>query len=97
MWQLFKVCLQLFVTLVLVIGAVGFPSGAPPSACESLMPNHGADAQNESTNPYELDLSDFLTPSKGYSYVPGATYTGGLANPNHSDLVYILSTILSLD
>ena len=76
MGQLFEVCLQLFTILVLVLDVVGFPSGAPPSACESLMPSHAADAQNESTNPYELDLFDFLAPSIGYSYVPGVTYTG---------------------
>ena len=56
-----------------------FPSGAPVDTCETLMPIHGATSQPESTNPYELDLSQFIDPEDNtVYYVPGVTYTSML-------------------
>ena len=56
-----------------------FSSGAPVDACETLMPNHTTTSQPESTNPYELDLSQFIDPEDNtVYYVPGVTYTSML-------------------
>ncbi len=54
----------------------GYSSGAPPEACSSLQPNHGATSQPTETNPYELTIEEFLSSSGAYQYVPGVTYTG---------------------
>jgi len=32
----------------------GFPGGAPKSSCANLRPNHGLDAQPETSNPYKI-------------------------------------------
>ena len=72
---------QLIIILSLIAALMqqsdGYSSGAPPEACSSLQPNHdGASSQPAETNPYELDIEEFLTPSGVLQYVPGVTYTG---------------------
>ncbi|XP_064393885.1 delta and Notch-like epidermal growth factor-related receptor isoform X2 [Halichondria panicea] len=71
---------QLIIILSLIAALMqqsdGYSSGAPPEACSSLQPNHdGASSQPAETNPYELDIEEFLTPSGVLQYVPGVTYT----------------------
>ena len=72
-WQL---VLLLFIG-VYVSTVSCFPTGAPSSACSSLSPNqtsHEAVAQNSSV-PYEIDLSDFRDPNTGdLYYTPTTTY-----------------------
>lgn len=68
-------------TLVFLVSTLAGPtcclsSGAPAAACVDLIPNQNATAQNASTVPYELILTDFLDPSGLYQYVPGMSYSG---------------------
>ena len=74
--ELFSVPLQLLVIFALVAETFCFSSGAPSTACDNLTPSHGAPSQDVSTSPYELSISEFLTPSGSFAYLPGATYTG---------------------
>ena len=78
---LLLVSLQLLVIFALVAETFCFPNGAPSSACDSLTPNHGASSQDVSTNPYELSISQLLTPSGSFAYLPGASYTGNMNCP----------------
>ena len=43
-------------TIVLACPVLGYGSGAPPGACASMIPNHGAVPQT-SVAPYSLTLS----------------------------------------
>ncbi len=70
-----------FIIILSLIAALlqqsdGYSSGAPPEACSSLQPNHGATPQPAETNPYELAIEAFFAPSGVYQYVPGVTYKG---------------------
>ncbi len=68
---------KVLVLLALVAKSLCFPGGAPSSACSNLTPNHGTASQDQATNPYVLNLTDFPRDSAGnYFYVPGVTYTG---------------------
>ena len=52
-------------------------TGAPASTCDNLTPKaekHGAQPQN-STSPYNINLTVFADGIGGYEYVPGQTYT----------------------
>ena len=53
-----------------------FSTGPPPSACSTLSPDpfsHGASPQ-ESSSPYQVDLSSLQDAGGGLSYEPGETY-----------------------
>ena len=50
-----------------------FPTGPPASACSTLSPDHGATPQ-ESSSPYQVDLSSLQDAGGGLSYEPGETY-----------------------
>ena len=73
-----------FLTLLLIsIAQVdhteGFSSGAPSTACSTLLPDpgsHSSGPQPDITNPYVVDLTalDDGTGQGTYSYVPGQTY-----------------------
>ena len=49
--------------------AVGYPAGAPASACTSLVPGHGSSVAMETRSPYLLEV-DKLT------VVPGGEIMG---------------------
>ena len=71
---------QLIIVLSLIAALMqesdGYSSGAPPEACSTLQPDHGTTSQPVETNPYELDIEEFLAPNSVLQYVPGVTYTG---------------------
>lgn len=67
------ITLLLFASLVSPTSCL--PNGAPGSACESLVPSHGAATQT-SGSPYELVLNDFQVQNGIIQYVPGVSYTG---------------------
>lgn len=55
----------------------GFSLGAPTGACTNLSPSpfaHGASPQ-ETTVPYEVDLSFLIDSTGALSYAPGENYT----------------------
>ena len=65
-----------FTSLVLAVATFyltnALPNGAPPEACDTLTPNHGADPQTSEV-PYIFTnlMDDFVNDT----YIPGETYT----------------------
>lgn len=49
--------LRFLAACVMVAAVSAYSSGAPETACETLIPNHGAEPQGSDTNPYRLDIS----------------------------------------
>ena len=58
-------------TLMILLNAEAFPSGAPSFVCSSLRPIHGPN-QAVGPSPYEVDVSAIDC------YVPGQTYDSKL-------------------
>ena len=64
-----------YLTIVLLLGVavtavVGFPSGAPASACSTISPNHMNTSPQTSAVPYTVNISSLTN-----GYVPGQSYT----------------------
>ena len=55
---------------VIVTAVVGFPSGAPSSACSTISPNHAGTTPQTSAVPYTVNISSLTN-----GYVPGQSYT----------------------
>lgn len=55
-------------------------AGAPPEACDTMIPSptpHGNNEQ-QGPNPWIIDLSAFPVTNGSYYYAPGTTYNGKL-------------------
>ena len=81
--------LEIFLLLLFGGSAHALPSGAPSTACSSLIPSHGGSPQS-SSSPYTIDMSIFNLYSDGnYYYQPGQEYQcKQLVNNGHS-MTYI--------
>ena len=71
--------LILCVCLIVPLGVVCLPNGAPTTACTDIAPNplgHQAEPQPVNTNPYLLDISSLPIDSETmmHIYEPNTTY-----------------------
>lgn len=60
-------------------GSLALPSGAPSTACVSMMPQSPHSSGGLQSNPsgdYIIDISSFSDGDGSFSYIPGARYGG---------------------
>lgn len=76
-----KMKLSFLCLLCIVPSLLAWPTGAPPEACDSLMPNHRGTQSGPSNDGFFL-LGDVFNGS----YVPGMTYESKFGRPYKSRL-----------
>ncbi|XP_045165201.2 putative defense protein 3 [Mercenaria mercenaria] len=72
------------VMITVMLGVRGYPTGAPPEGCSTMLPGHGVPAQTGTTNPYKIltDKSTFSCPGDSITVsVSGNSLRGFLCQP----------------
>ena len=71
------ISMVLTVIYIMVRGSQALPSGAPSTACATMMPQgpHSPAGAMSSPSNYIVNISDFANGGGGFSYIPGQSYS----------------------